>query len=369
MGTIFDYLSWRGDLSFDQAPFNEVDSLIFALLSYVDLQGIVPPDHMDSPISLQAVANMYLAAHPDPKKDSIGLIIPKDILKLFRQIKEVRRFRNVGVRAHTNEIDLEREMQFSATTFLPGNVGTVVAFRGTDDTIVGWKENFNMSFLPQVPAQVRAKEYLDEAAAASDGPIYVTGHSKGGNLSAYAAACSLDTTRSRLAGVWNFDGPGFGGDLLLDERYLELKPILQTVLPQSSLVGILLNHDEDYTVVKSRQVGALQHDAFSWNVMGSQLVRLDSVSAECKRTDKMVNTWISEMTPEQREQFSEALYQVLSSDNALTLTDLVSPKNRWITRGMQLDPEVGKVLSRTVRALINENTKSIFGGLFKKSEE
>ncbi len=366
MGTVFDYVHWRGDLSFEQVPPNEVDSLIFSLISYIELKDVVPAGHSDAPVSLQSAANAYFASHPDLRKATIGLIIPKDIIKLFKAIKDTRRFRGVGLRAYVNEIDLQREMQFSAVTFLLGKVGTVVAYRGTDDTIVGWKENFNMSFLPCVPAQIRAAEYLNDAAKSSSGKLYVTGHSKGGNLAVYAGVHCNEALKSRIVGVWNNDGPGFGGGMLTDPLYLDLKPRIHTIVPKSAVVGMLLEHEEDYTVVSSRQVGVLQHDALSWNVLGGKFVHLRDVGADSKRTDRTMNTWIREMTPGQREQFTEALYRVLSSDNALTLTDLASLKNRWLIRGMQLDPTVGKILSRTLTALFNESAKELMHDIFGK---
>ncbi len=369
MGTVFDYVNWRGDLTFDQVPLNEVDSLIFALLSYIDFEDLVPAGHREPAVSLQAVANAYFARHPDLRKANIGLIIPKDIVKLFKLVKEARRFRSVGMRAYVNEIDVKRETQFSAVTFLLGKEGTVVAFRGTDDTIVGWKENFNMSFLPEVPAQVRAAEYLNDTAKAARGKLYVTGHSKGGNLAAYAGIRCEESVRERLVGVWNNDGPGFGGGMLKDPQYLDRKPLIHTIIPKSSLVGILLEHDEDYTVVSSRQVGLLQHDGLSWNVMGGKFVHLKSVGEDSKHSDRTMNAWIRDMSPKQREQFTDALYRILSSDNAATLTELASPKNRWLIRGMQLDPQVGKIMSRTLTALFNENAKDFLHEMFGINRE
>ena len=352
MGTLFDYVAWRGDLTFSQAPFNEVDSLIFALLSYVDYKGTVSEMHDSEPISLQAAANNFFARNPDPKKVSIGLIVPKEIVQLLKVAKGSRRFRRVGMTGYVNEIDLEAQMQFSAVTFCLETGDRVVAFRGTDDTIVGWKEDFNMSFMDVVPAQRRAAEYLNSVANSTQGNLYVTGHSKGGNLAVYAAVHTDCATKKRLVGVWNHDGPGFRDSILNDPDYLDIKPQIKTLLPQSSLVGILLEHEEDYTVIKSRQKGFLQHNGLSWDVMGSSFVRVKEISAESKRTDKTLKKWIESMTLEQREQLGEAFYRILSSDNALTLTDLVSIKNRWLVRGLQMDEEVTKVLKQTVPLLI-----------------
>ena len=342
-------------MTFEQAPFNEVDGLIFALLSYVDYKGIVPEWHFSEPISLQAAATCFFLRNPDPRKASMGLIIPKDILRLLKVVKETKRFRRVGMLAYTNMIDLEEQTQFSAVTFLLGGGESVVAFRGTDDTLVGWKEDFNMSFMDVVPAQRYAAEYLKTAAQHLEGNLYIAGHSKGGNLSVYSAVHVDAEIKKRILGVWNFDGPGFRDRILNDPSYLSVKPQIKTLLPQSSLVGMLLEHEEDYIVVKSRQKGFLQHNGLNWNVMGSGFVRVKNISAESRRTDKTLKKWVDGMTLEQREQLSEALYQILSSDNALTLTDLVSIKNRWLIRGLKLDADVYRVLKQTLSDLVKVN--------------
>ena len=358
MGTLFDYITWRGDLSFDEAPLNEVDSLIFSLLSYVEYKDIVAEHPAADSISLQAAALSFTARNPDPKRVSMGLIVPKDIIKLLLAAKECRRFRRIGMKAYVNHIDLEVQTQFSAVTFCLENGDTVVAFRGTDDSLIGWKENFNMSFMDVVPAQALAKAYLISAAANCSGGIYVTGHSKGGNLAVYAAMNAPKEVKRRLLGVWNHDGPGFRLSVLREERYLEIKPLVKTLIPQSSLVGILLEHEESYTVVKSRQKGAWQHDALTWEVLGNAFVHVKDIDEDSKKTDRALKKWIESLSLEQRAQFCDALYQTLSSDNALTLTDLISLRNRWIVKGMKLDSEVHQILKHTLTALVRANLKN-----------
>ena len=149
-----------------------------------------------------------------------------------------------------------------------------------------------------------------------------------------------------------------------------MRPLIRTLVPQSSIVGMLLEHDENYTVIKSRQAGFFQHDGLSWDVMGGAFVRLKDVTDDSKRFDKTLNSWIKSMTPEQRAQFVEALYQILSADNAMTLTDLVSiTKNKWIQKSSSLDPQVHKTIQKTVSVLIEMNAKNIINDLFFKKKE
>ena len=262
------------------------------------------------------------------------------------------------MKAYVNEVDVTLQMQFSAVTYCLESGDVVVAFRGTDDSIIGWKENFNMSFMDVIPAQIQAAEYLKRAAESTKGKLYVTGHSKGGNLAIYAAMHAPKEIKKRILSVWNNDGPGFRVNVLKDPDYLDIKPVVRTLIPQSSLVGILLEHEEQYTVVKSRQKGLLQHDGMTWDVMGSAFLKADDMNEESKRTDRALKKWIEALTLEQRAQFCEALYQLLSSDNALTLTDLISVKNRWIMKSVKLDPEVHRVLRHTLAVLLKANLKT-----------
>ena len=245
----------------------------------------------------------------------------------------------------------------------------LIAYRGTDDTLIGWKENFNMSFMPVVPAQLAATEYLDQAGAYFDGDIRLTGHSKGGNLAVYAAVHCQKSIKKRLLRVWSNDGPGFGEGMLSDPAYIAMRPIIKSLVPQSSVVGMLLEHDENYTVVKSRQVGPLQHDGFSWNIMGGSFVHLQNVTDECKRFDKSLNEWVRSMTPEQREEFVESIYQMLSAGDAATLTDLVaSAKANLLKKKNASDPKVQKSVQKTIAALIELNTKNWLKDVFQKKD-
>ena len=366
MGTAYDYLAWRGDLTFREAPLNEVDCLLLSVISYLDFQDIVPTSHTDGTISMMAAANAFLARHPDPKKQAMGVLIPREIVKVFFEMKNTKRFRNVEMKGYVNVIDPENEIQFSAVTFLLGNGSAVVTYRGTDDTLVGWKEDMNMCFLPVVPAQIKAVEYLQSVADAYAGSLVLTGHSKGGNLAVYAAVHSERAIRERITDVFSNDGPGFGKSILDDPVYLEMRPMIRSIVPQSSIVGMLLEHDENYTVVKSRQKnGFLQHNGLSWEILGGEFVRLKEISNESKNTDRTVNQWIRDMTPEQREEFAEAVYQLFSVEGVKTLTDLVAVRKKWLAHSKQLDPKVHETIQKMISALVALNAKNTLGGIFK----
>ena len=198
MPNLMDYLEWRGDLTFSEAPLNEVDNLAFCLLSYVDLDGIVPADPRMGKVTLRAAAAEYFFSHPESGDRPLGLIIPADILILFRRMAHTRRFRDLELTGFVSEISEERQTQFASLTLLLPEEGVFVAFRGTDDTLVGWKEDFNMTFQQTIPAQRLALQYTREVAAEYLAPMRLAGHSKGGNLAVFAAAITSSSVASSL---------------------------------------------------------------------------------------------------------------------------------------------------------------------------
>jgi hypothetical protein len=327
MPNLMDYLEWRGDLTFRESPPNEVDNLIFSLLSYVDLDGIVPSNHKGGATVREAAAE-YFFTHPEYAAHPLGLIIPADILTLFRRMAHTRRFRDLVLSGYVNEISEERETQFSAVTVRLPDEGIFVAFRGTDDTIVGWKEDFKLSILDEVPAQTMAAEYLNRLDLTPDAKLYIGGHSKGGNLAVWGAVHAEERVRDRIRTVFSNDGPGFSEGTVESEAYRNLASRIRVFLPEDSLVGLLLEHDESYTVVKSNRKGLFQHDGLSWEVLGGQFLRAEGLSHVGLRNDTVVRERIDAMTREERREFIRLMFNLLESTGAKTLTDLHHGKGK-----------------------------------------
>ena len=370
MGTVYDYLTWRGDLTMRAAPFCEVDSLILSMFAYLDMQDIVPAPGEEGELSVWAASKAFLERYPDPKKSKMGVLIPKEIVKMMRAMRSTKRFGTLKMSGYVNLIDPETELQFSAVTFLMADGTAIVTYRGTDDTLVGWKEDMNMCFLPVVPAQIKAVEYLKNVTKEHKGKLILTGHSKGGNLAVYAAVHSDAAIRERITAVYSNDGPGFGKNILDDPDYREIRPRICNLVPQSSVVGMLLEHDENFTVVKSRQKsGFLQHNGLSWEILGNSFVHLKDVTSDSRKLDRTVNQWIRDMTPEQREEFAEAVYQLFSVDGAQTLTDLVAARKKWFSHTKSLDPKVHETIQKMLSELIGINKISKIKDVFRRGSK
>ena len=228
-----------------------------------------------------------------------------------------------------------------------------IVFRGTDDTLVGWKESFNMSFMYPIPAQKEALEYVKRVCEGYDGDIYIGGHSKGGNLAVFSAVEAPESIKRHIKAVYNNDGPGFTREFIESQKYLEIKDRLQTFVPESSVVGMLLEHEESYVVVKSTQSGIFQHNGLSWEVMGGEFIHLDTVAKESKRIDVDLKRWLSTMSNEERKTVLDTIYEILISTDAKTLSDLTSDKLKLVKAWGSLDDESKALIKRCVKALIS----------------
>ena len=355
MANILEYLAWRGDLSFAVSPFNEVDNLVLSELAFVDFGGILT-EKGNKTVTLREVAEC-LSVYREEDLAENGVLIPKEISPLFYMAAESVRFRDVALCGFESLIDVDSEMQFAAAAFLLGDGSVFVSYRGTDDTLVGWKEDFNMSFLSVIPAQRCATRFLDHIASLYPSELRIGGHSKGGNLAVYASATvSIDVQR-RILAVYNNDGPGFLRDFLDSEGYARIRDRVRTIVPDTSIVGMLLEHEASYTVVKSTQTGLFQHDGFSWEVLGTGFVVLDDRTRESKFVDRTLKAWVASIEPKEREEFVEALYKVLSITSASTLSDLHADKEAlWrILNG--ITPEQRGVFVKTLRLLLSEGKR------------
>ncbi|MDO4531990.1 MAG: DUF2974 domain-containing protein [Bacillota bacterium] len=345
MANLFDYLLWRGDLTLDQSPFNDVDSLALSAVSYVFFEGIVP-EAWNTPLSFGRAAELYFQR---PKEKQLARA--EEDIRLFREMAACRRYKRMGLCGYVSRLDKEAEKQFSALTLLLEDGTAYIAFRGTDRSIVGWKEDFNMSFRDTVPAQVEAAAYLEAAAKALGGVrLRVGGHSKGGNLAVYAAAMAPKAVQDILLSVDNHDGPGFHETMLARAGYQSILPRVQTFLPQSSVIGMLLEHEEAYTVVKSTETGVMQHDPYSWEVQGPDFIRMEGLTEQSRFLDKTLKRWLNEVGENQRELFVDAVYAAVTEGQ----------KN-----GEELSP---RMVIGAIQALKDEDaaTKTVIGNSVKQ---
>ena len=315
---MFEYLRWRGDISFAEKRLSEIDSIILSMMVYVDFDalGLCGEEYLCNLAKDYCLDNEY-------KSVKLGLIIPsKKINRLFCTAAKCRRFGNVKVSDYVVRTSEEEVCQFAAATYhLPGK-RMAVTFRGTDDTIVGWREDFCMSYVDEIPAQKLAREYLLAVAEKyPDEKIYLTGHSKGGNLSLYAAMKATSEVKARIVKVYCHDGPGLSYSNVTSPEFAEIRRKVAVYLPQSSVVGTMFERGDKYAVVKSSAVGAVQHDPFSWELDGPVFIRLSSLSERGKKNEEQFRTKMRQMTADEKREFVELFFSIVSATGAKTLSD------------------------------------------------
>ena len=317
MGNVIDYLAQYGDQAFAERAFCDVDVLILAQLSYFDFGSAVPTiaQHKKS-VTLEEI---------DRTADLSAVFADKwygeNNRKLWNALLAGRRFRTMRCNYYRERIEEEQEAQFGAVTFFPEGCEPVVAFRGTDDSVVGWIEDFRLAFRKPLASQEMSSVYLNQVGCKLPGAFMVCGHSKGGNLAAYAATWAETGVQRRITDIYSLDGPGFLPEVFEGDSYEQIRSRVHRILPYSSLVGMLLQNYEQYEVVKSSGIGILQHDAFTWQIEDGKFVKAVDIEAKQKRMNEALNQWIFTLPEEERQLFVETLFQVIDQTGVTTLTE------------------------------------------------
>ena len=488
MGTIWDYVTWRGDLELARDPFNEIDALLLSMLSYVDLKGAAPEaagnDSADDgsaaaagstetgtagagdgsaagstetgtagvgdgsaaeagstetgtagagdagefgdagdvaedsgaslagSLSLKEVSDRFFELHSEEELKQDKTFVAY-VPELMRQMAGTRRFGDVRVCRFLEEIDETKSQQLAAVTFVLPDDSWFVSYRGTDDRIIGWKEDF---FLASgiVEAQHGAAAYLTEvcraagAAAthsaqdgsdaaprsAQDGNDAAThsvqvssvstpssiqdgsdaaqsggaalprvragGHSKGGNLAVYAAAFCDEDVREMVQDVYCFDGPGFREEIVSSDQMQAMAPRISRFIPESALVGVLLDHAVPAQIVKSTNWGVMQHDAQSWEVSGPQFVYAEERSKGSILFDETMREWLEGISDEERTAYINDFFAVLEAPGYETFSELqnggLKALRAMYVRQQQLDPKTREITNRLLRGMISKWT-------------
>lgn len=368
MANIMDYLAWRGDLSWAASEFNEVDNLILSELIYVDFSGIVPAIGKGD-ITLWEASDIFFSQHTDEEinaKVSSTKVAPF----MMREMATTDRFGEIRLANYINDISQKEQSQFCAMTVELGDGRSCVVYSGTDATIVGWRENFNMSFLTETPGQLKAVDYLSLVATQNDLPLRVMGHSKGGNLAVYASTHVAAEVRDRIESIYSNDGPGFSESMISQENYSRLIPKIHTIIPESSIVGMLLEHEEEFEVVASAASGARQHDVMNWEVLGASLVHRNTVDGRAVLLDQTLKGWLNKMEPAEREEFVDALFGILEEAQIYTVDDLaaVHPSKfiEMLRKSSSFGKEEQEVMRESVRRLLEEGGHALKELIFRK---
>ena len=320
MADMFDYLDWRGDLSLSASPFNEVDNLILAHLSYTDYRGIVPDS--GETVKLSNVREAFFQRNSREEFLARGSFKTKSALLMDHMI-DGERFGNIRFCFYIDENDADTAKQITAVTLLLDDGTAYVSFGGTDGSIAGWKEDANLSFLPETEGQKRALAYLNRVAAELPRPLRVGGHSKGANFAVYASA--LCSSQERIIDVYSNDGPGFREEFVRNEAYRRILPRIRSFVPETPVIGLLLSSSAKHHVVKSNAVGIFQHDAFSWNIIRNHFVEAE-ITETGKLIDRTLDGWLDGMDDDTRRFLTDTVFAVFEATGKETFRDMQAMK-------------------------------------------
>lgn len=345
--TVFDYLRWRGDLTFAQDAFNEVDNLILCIIAYLNFRRFPELRSRDAD---KAVLMSDIVPRMTVEDEQQGLS-PNNYIPLMKLAAESCRFAPVRLFGYETVRDETREMQLDALSFLLPDGTLFCAFMGTDRSLVGWKENLNLSYMDAVPAQIGAVEYVEDMAwRCPERPVRIGGHSKGGNLAAYAAIHIPEALQARMLDAYNNDGPGFRRDVTDTAEYRRIAAKLHTYIPAASIVGVLLEHTEDYTVVASSSRAIMQHEPLTWGVLGSRFIRQEARSEFGKASDDVVREWLASLSPQERKEFSNALFDMFTQGG--TVQSLEDVRQSELLRRLAADEKQRGIVSEALRRLM-----------------
>lgn len=323
MANVMDYIKKYGDISFCDMPFGEADNVALCGMYYMPFDKVVSDSFDDEPVDYKTASDEIFELR-GRKHTPVGLVLLKNISEQMVLMSKYKRFQEMKVVAAVRVYEKAPAVQFEAATFLLPDGKIVVLFKGTDDTLTGWKEDFDILTKKGIPSNRLSIEYLEKAAKNFDGNIIVCGHSKGGFIAQYAALYSSKEVRDRIEVVYNDDGPGFWDYSYLEsETYAEMLPKYRHFVPQSSFIGMMLAHDNDYEIIKSNQIlGPLQHDLNSWQFSGKKLVRVEELTDMGKMNDGVLRDLVGGLDDESEKVLDTVLDKVLSGVNQTGLLDV-----------------------------------------------
>ena len=314
---LLDYLAWRNDVPLSIAPFNEVDNVILAYLAYIDFAAL--RQEWDGFYDLKELFQCFCEKYSMEEIKTSGQFTERAPL-LLQKMMEGARFRDTKVGYYVKDFDKDTVKQFTALCFLLPDGTNYVSFRGTDETITGWREDFLMSCQSETAGAKEAVNYINRVAKVLEGQLILGGHSKGGNFAMYAAAFCEAENKERIVQVYNNDGPGFREEVIQSSAFQEILPKILTVAPQSSIIGQLLSNPAKQHVIHSTAKGILQHDAMTWEAEKDCLVSsgLDELSKYTKTT---LGSWLETMDDETRESLCTTAFSLIESTKSETFIE------------------------------------------------
>ncbi|RRD31092.1 DUF2974 domain-containing protein [Streptococcus minor] len=356
MSTIFDYLKTNQYESFYDKDFTILDALALTELTYLPFEDLVSTKiSAESYLSLQHLANQFEQVfHGEYPPLSM---VNAHRLRLLSYLSSFKRYKHIHALAFASDYSLDSQKQFAAITYQIRPKEYLVVFRGTDDTLIGWKEDFHMSYMKEIPAQIAAKNYLNQISQHLEGDFWLAGHSKGGNLATYAASQVNNDIQKRIRTIYNFDAPGLHTSIRHSEGFKAIEGKLQTIIPEHSIVGMMLETPEINFIVKSRTFGLLQHLTFSWEIEGDGFKKVPQVTKNSLQVDETLKAWTASLTEEELREFFDLFFGIFIEAGIYRFGDItvdtLGKVQKMVENKKNLSPEQADMIDRLSRQLID----------------
>lgn len=354
MNSFYDYIYWRGDISMSNDSFNEIDAMIFSLLSYVNYLPIFPEFSINKSKTIKEIVLEFEKNNVFDEAENNLIEFEKECLYLLKLLSKSARYSEILVTAYSESFKIDRTIQFGAVTFILDDGTLVLSYRGTDNSIIGWKEDFAMSFDKTVGSQKYGLIYLNKVNKINNNNIILTGHSKGGNVAVYSGIKANNSIQRKIINIYNFDGPGFNSKTVTKEDYnnLGIEKIISLV-PQSSIVGILLQHEEPYSVVySSKKTGIFQHYPMSWEVDVKAFKRIEEFKNSSLYFDEAMHSFLEQMSEDELTLFVDTLFDTIQAGGAITLKDLLKNPAKTINSMRKFYIEIPNEIRKQIEKFI-----------------
>ena len=357
MKNMLDYIKEFGHVSFEERAFSEIDALVLTELEYLPLEKVVPSDENgENFVTVKEIAE-YMQEHKQELFDENPMMITQERHEVSQVIADAPRFQSLKFFGVVSVWDKDTTKQFAAVTVEVEPGVRLVIFRGTDETLIGWKEDFLMTYSPLVAAQTDAKEYLAKQASLWDGDLMISGHSKGGNLAIYAAATQVEDVQLRIVDIFCFDSPGLYRSVLETKGYQNIVPLAMRYIPQDSLIGLMLESEVPYVIVKSNATGAMQHSAMTWEIEDGQFIKMEKLTKNSQLNDQTFKKWTESVSDEELELFWNVFFELLFSVGIDTVNDLYGEFMHYVQEFLKaagnMDEEKRELLTRIALLLVS----------------
>lgn len=366
MADIFEYLKWRSDVPFSCSSFNEVDNLVLSQLAYTDFDGCIPGINSDETVTLHEIYEQYYKIHTKEEILARTSFIAKAPL-LMDDMVDSRRWGDIRFKGYVNYLNGDKNEQMSAVQMWLPDGTCYLAYRGTDDTFIGWKEDLCFAYMNETEGQKHALSYMNDQFCGKDVKLRVGGHSKGGNFAMYASAFCEDSIQNNIIEIWSNDGPGFLHEIVDSEGFQRVRSRITAIVPECSVIGMLMYSLKEKRVVQSSAKGIMQHDANTWQCMGNQFMSTKSRSYDSVLMDKAIRSWLKKLSIEDRKIFIETVFEIIDSSGATCVSEL---NQSLITNFPKIAKKLGtlpkeksgnfnKVIIQFAKSYVSQSTESI----------